>query len=73
MPVEYKKEGKIAIITLNRPEAHNALNPETYTALSEALLDFKADESLWVGILTGAGSKAFCAASGGRSLLENSR
>jgi enoyl-CoA hydratase/carnithine racemase len=69
MPVEYKKEGKIAIIMLNRPEAHNALNPETYTALSEALLDFKADESLWVGILTGAGSKAFCAGADIKEML----
>ena len=69
MPVDYKKEGKTAIITLNRPEAYNALNPETYTALSDALVDFKDDDSLWVGIITGAGSKAFCAGADIKEML----
>ena len=59
MLVEYKKEGKIALFTLNRPEAHNAIDPETYKALSNALQDFKEDDSLWVGIITGAGTRAF--------------
>ena len=61
MIVEYKKEGKIAIITLNRPEAYNAVDPELEQALGKALTDFRDDDTLWVGIITGAGSKAFCA------------
>jgi len=61
MIVEYKKEGKIAIITLNRPEAYNAVDPELEQALGKALIDFRDDDTLWVGIITGAGSKAFCA------------
>ncbi len=69
MPIDYKKEGKIAIFTLNRPEAHNAIDPETNEALSKALLDFKNDDSLWVGIVTGAGSRAFCAGADVKQML----
>jgi enoyl-CoA hydratase/carnithine racemase len=59
MPIDYQKEGKIAVFTLNRPEVHNAIDPETMDSLTKALLDFKNDESLWVGIITGTGTKAF--------------
>jgi len=59
MVVGYTKENKIAIFTLNRPEALNAIDPETAAELSRAYEDFKGDESSLVGIITGAGSKAF--------------
>lgn len=59
MSIDYVKEGKIAIITLNRPEALNAITPEMLRQLSEALVDFRDDEQLVVGIITGAGEKAF--------------
>ena len=61
MALLYEKKGKIAYITINRPEALNALNPETYQELSQALLDFRDDAESWVVIITGAGEKAFCA------------
>ena len=54
------KRGRIAIFTLNRPEKYNALNPALIQALEEAMLDFMEDPDLYVGILTGAGGKAFC-------------
>jgi enoyl-CoA hydratase/carnithine racemase len=69
MAIDYKKEGKIAVLTLNRPEAYNAMDPETYKELSEVLADFKDDDSLWVGIITGVGLKAFCAGADVRKLL----
>ena len=69
MSVDYKKEGKIAIFTLNRPEALNAINPETFRELSQALIDFKDDDSLWVGIITGAGERAFCAGADIKNML----
>lgn len=69
MPIDYKKEGKIAIITLNRPEAYNAMDQETARELSQVLIDFKDDDSLWVGIITGAGMKAFSAGADVRKLL----
>ena len=61
MALDYKKEGKIAIFTFNRPEARNAMNPQTYQELQEAMIDFRDDPDLWVGIITGTGDKAFCA------------
>lgn len=61
MIVNYEKKGRIAIVTINRPEVMNALNLETRKALNEAFTDFQNDPELWVGILTGAGDKAFCA------------
>jgi enoyl-CoA hydratase/carnithine racemase len=60
MAIDYKKEGRIAIFTINRPEAMNALNMETVRQFHEALIDFRDDNELWVGIITGAGEKAFC-------------
>ena len=61
MAVDYKKEGRIAIFTLNRPEALNTLNLQALRELHEALVDFRDDNELWVGIITGTGEKAFCA------------
>jgi enoyl-CoA hydratase/carnithine racemase len=60
MAVDYEKEGRIAIFTINRPEAMNALNIATVRELLEAMVDFRDDPELWVGIVTGAGERAFC-------------
>lgn len=60
-PLRYEKLGAIATFTLNRPAARNALTPELVCRLADALRDFLEDPSLRVGILTGAGDKAFCA------------
>jgi enoyl-CoA hydratase/carnithine racemase len=59
--VDYEKEGSIAIFTLNRPEAMNSLNMETVRELHDAITDFRDDAALRVGIVTGAGDRAFCA------------
>ncbi len=69
MDLEYKKEGKIAIFTLNRPKVLNALSPQLMHELHGALEDFRADDELWVGIITGAGEKAFCAGADIKSWL----
>jgi E-phenylitaconyl-CoA hydratase len=60
MPFDYTKEGHIATFVINRPEKMNALSPEMLAEWTEALVDFRDDKSLWVGIVTGAGEKAFC-------------
>ena len=52
MALLYEKRGGIAYITINRPRALNALDPETFQELSEALLDFKNDAGSLVAILT---------------------
>jgi len=61
MIVEFEKRGRIALITLNRPAVHNAINFEMSRALAEAWLTFRDDQDLWVAIVTGAGDKAFSA------------
>ncbi len=61
MAVDYKKEGKIAIFTLNRPEALNSINAQALQELHDAMVDFQDDNNLWVGIVTGAGERAFSA------------
>ncbi len=60
MAIDYKKEGKVAIFTLNRPPV-NAVNMEVVRELHEAMVGFRDDPDLWVGIITGAGEKAFSA------------
>ena len=60
MAIDYEKEGRIAIFTLNRPQAMNAMNMEALRELHEAMVDFRDDPELWVGIITGAGERAFC-------------
>ena len=59
--VLYKCTGSIAWITLNRPQAMNAFDPETLQLLGQHLQEFDRDDALHVAILTGAGDKAFCA------------
>jgi crotonobetainyl-CoA hydratase len=59
MAVDYKKEGRVAIITINRPEVLNALNAEVGRELNKAMIDFRDDPELWVAIITGAGDRAF--------------
>ncbi|HUV43917.1 MAG TPA: enoyl-CoA hydratase-related protein [Dehalococcoidales bacterium] len=59
--VIYEKKGHIAIITLNRPEALNALNADIHRELHETMVDFRDNDDLWVAILTGTGDRAFSA------------
>ncbi|HZH08460.1 MAG TPA: enoyl-CoA hydratase/isomerase family protein, partial [Lautropia sp.] len=61
LPLLYRKNGAVAVFTLNRPAARNALSPELVCRLADAIADFLQDETLRVGIITGAGKKAFCA------------
>jgi len=56
----YEKDGAIATMTFNRPQARNAISLELGQAMGEATADFEADEELRVLIVTGAGDVAFC-------------
>lgn len=58
--VKYKKEGKIAFVTLNRPEKLNAIDLKTTEELIQIWIDFKENDDLWVAILNGEG-RSFCA------------
>lgn len=59
--VLFETDGHVAIITLNRPQVHNAVNPEMSAALKKAYHQFRDDRNLRVAVLTGAGEKAFTA------------
>ena len=69
MAIDYQKEGKIAIFTINRPEALNAMNVPAARELHKAMVDFRDDPELWVGIITGAGDRAFCAGADIKDML----
>jgi enoyl-CoA hydratase/carnithine racemase len=58
--VLYEKRDRIAFVTLNRPEAKNAVNPAMHAALCEVWENFRDDEAVDVAILAGAGD-TFCA------------
>jgi enoyl-CoA hydratase/carnithine racemase len=59
--VRYEVVDRVAWVTIDRPEARNALSREVRTGLWKAFHSFVADESAGVLILTGSGDKAFCA------------
>lgn len=63
----YEKRDKIAVMTINRPEAMNAFTAEMLRGMDAAFADFQADDGLWVAILTAAGDRAF---SSGMDLKE---
>ena len=56
-----ERRGHVEILTINRPEARNAINRATAVALGEALDDCASDDDVWVVVLTAAGDKAFSA------------
>ena len=56
-----EKEGHLAIVTINRPKALNALNSETLKDLDTVLEDLEKDSNVYAVILTGAGEKSFVA------------
>jgi enoyl-CoA hydratase len=68
----YEKAGRIAYITLNRPEALNALNATMLADLKDALSDFDHDPDVWVAIVGGRGS-AFCVGADLRQFGEGIR
>jgi enoyl-CoA hydratase len=58
--VDYEQRGRVAILTINRPEARNAVNGDVANGMEAALDRLEEDPDVWVGVLTGAGS-VFCA------------
>lgn len=60
MTLERERRGKVEILRLNRPEARNAINPETSRAIEAALDEIEADPAVWCVVITGTGP-VFCA------------
>lgn len=60
-PVLYERRGVAAVLTINRPEARNAVNGTVAAALLDGYRRFEDDRDAKVLVLTGAGEEAFCA------------
>ena len=63
--VLFEKRGRIGIITLNRPEARNAVNGDVASGVEAAIDSIESDDEIWVGIITantaGQEKPVFCA------------
>jgi dehydration protein DpgD len=57
--VKYEKRGRVGYITLNRPHVLNAMDMRMHEELAQVWDDFEQDDGLWLGVLTGAGERAF--------------
>lgn len=60
MVVEHSQRGRVAVLTINRPEARNAVNAALASGVAAALDELDSDADLQVGVITGAGA-GFCA------------
>jgi enoyl-CoA hydratase len=69
MPIQTSVDGSIAFVTINRPEALNALSFGLLQELSEAIDEVKASKARAL-VFTGEGDKAFCAGADIRELME---
>lgn len=56
----FERRNLVAVFTLNRPEKSNAVTPDLMREMEAAMMEFMEDDALRVGIITGAGEKAFC-------------
>jgi enoyl-CoA hydratase/carnithine racemase len=70
--VLYEIRDQVAWITINRPEARNALNKAARDGIRDAFVRFNADDDAAVAVLTGAGDRAFCAGGDLKEMAETS-
>jgi enoyl-CoA hydratase len=69
MPIRSESDGPVAVVTIDRPEAANAIDRPTAEALADAFRRFEEDEAATVAVLTGAGGK-FCAGADLKAMRE---
>jgi len=67
--VHYERRGRVAVVTIDRPEVRNAVDRPTAAALADAFRRFDADDALAVAVLTGAGG-VFCAGADLKAVSE---
>lgn len=59
--VSFELAERVATVTLTRPEAMNALDPETISSLADCWLEIRDNPEIWAAVVTGEGERAFCA------------
>ena len=64
---------RVALVTINRPDARNAINNDVAVGMERAVQETEADPDIWVVILTGAGDKAFCAGADLKAVSQGGR
>ena len=69
MSIGFEINNRLAVITIDRPEAMNALDMAHNAELDRIWAEFRDDNDLWVAILTGAGDKAFSAGADLKTLI----
>jgi enoyl-CoA hydratase len=68
--VRYERVGAAAVLTIDRPERRNAVDPETASLLLEGFRSFESDDEARALVLTGAGPEAFCAGADLKAIAE---
>ena len=58
---DVERDGRLLLVTIRRPDVMNALHPPANQELARVFDDFEKDPELWIGIITGAGDRAFSA------------
>jgi crotonobetainyl-CoA hydratase len=71
--ISVENKERVTTITLNRPHVLNAINPAMHDELQAALDDFAADPQQFVGVIIGAGERAFCAGSDLKAIASGPR
>ncbi|MFC0531475.1 enoyl-CoA hydratase/isomerase family protein [Phytohabitans kaempferiae] len=71
--VTYQREDHIAVVTLNRPRARNAYDDRMQGELADVWRAVRGDPDVWVVVLTGTGTEAFCAGRDVKELAEYQR
>lgn len=67
--IDFETDEGVALITINRPEALNALDVGAYSQLSDAWIQVRDDDRIRAAVVTGAGDRAFCAGADIKSYL----
>lgn len=71
MSIDYQTDGHVARITINRPGAMNAIDAVHNADLEQAWRRLNEDPQIRVGVLTGAGTRAFCAGADLKELIPS--
>jgi enoyl-CoA hydratase len=72
LEIEHVEDGRLAVVTINRPEAYNALNTQLAKDITSAFALLEKSAQLRCAILTGSGPKAFCAGADLKERLDMS-
>lgn len=68
-----ERRGHVMLVTINRPEARNAVNEAVCLEVGDALAEAELDDDVRVVVLTGAGDKAFCAGADLKAIMRGER